>query len=226
MPNRLKEPSKSKGQFITFEGGEGVGKTTQIDLLKSYLLSKDYNVISTREPGGTNEGETIRKSLVSGLKDTWDPISEALIFNALRRQHINKVIIPSLNENKIVLCDRFIDSTIVYQGFGKGVDRDLIEDLHLLTLGKIYPDLTFFLDIPAELGLKRSSHRDKKTETLDTRFENMNLAFHERLRNGFKTLSVNNPGRIISIDAKGSSKTVTTNIINILNNVFYSELSL
>ena len=123
LPNRLKGPSKPKGQFITFEGGEGVGKTTQIDLLKSYLLSKDYNVISTREPGGTTEGEIVRKSLVSGVKDTWDPFSEALIFNALRRQHINKVIIPSLNENKIVICDRFIDSTIVYQGFVGSIEK-------------------------------------------------------------------------------------------------------
>ena len=190
------------------------------------MESKGKEVVLTREPGGSLGAEELRNLLVSGKEDRWDPISETLILYAARREHWVKTIQPSLCQGSWVISDRFSDSTIVYQGFGKGVDRDLIEDLHLLTLGKIYPDLTFFLDIPAELGLKRSSHRDKKTETLDTRFENMNLAFHERLRNGFKTLSVNNPGRIISIDAKGSSKTVTTNIINILNNVFYSELSL
>lgn len=222
----INKNEKDNGRFISLEGGEGAGKSTQANKLKKYLESKGKEVVLTREPGGSLGAEELRNLLVSGKEDRWDPISETLILYAARREHWVKTIQPSLCQGSWVISDRFSDSTIVYQGFGKGVDRDLIEDLHLLTLGKIYPDLTFFLDIPAELGLKRSSHRDKKTETLDTRFENMNLAFHERLRNGFKTLSVNNPGRIISIDAKGSSKTVTTNIINILNNVFYSELSL
>ncbi len=222
----INKNEKDNGRFISLEGGEGAGKSTQANKLKKYLESKGKEVVLTREPGGSLGAEELRNLLVSGKEDRWDPISETLILYAARREHWVKTIQPSLCQGSWVISDRFSDSTIVYQGFGKGVDRDLIEDLHLLTLGKIYPDLTFFLDIPAELGLKRSSHRDKKTETLDTRFENMNLAFHERLRNGFKTLSFNNPGRIISIDAKGSSKTVTTNIINILNNVFYSELSL
>lgn len=222
----INKNEKDNGRFISLEGGEGAGKSTQANKLKKYLESKGKEVVLTREPGGSLGAEELRNLLVSGKEDRWDPISETLILYAARREHWVKTIQPSLCQGSWVISDRFSDSTIVYQGFGKGVDRDLIEDLHLLTLGKIYPDLTFFLDIPAELGLKRSSHRDQKTETLDTRFENMNLAFHERLRNGFKTLSVHNPGRIISIDAKGSSKTVTTNIINILNNVFYSELSL
>ena len=222
----INKNEKDNGRFISLEGGEGAGKSTQANKLKKYLESKGKEVVLTREPGGSLGAEELRNLLVSGKEDRWDPISETLILYAARREHWVKTIQPSLCQGSWVISDRFSDSTIVYQGFGKGVDRDLIEDLHLLTLGKIYPDLTFFLDIPAELGLKRSSHRDKKTETLDTRFENMNLAFHERLRNGFKTLSVHNPGRIISIDAKRSSKTVTTNIINNLNNVFYSELSL
>ena len=222
----INKNEKDNGRFISLEGGEGAGKSTQANKLKKYLESKGKEVVLTREPGGSLGAEELRNLLVSGKEDRWDPISETLILYAARREHWVKTIQPSLCQGSWVISDRFSDSTIVYQGFGKGVDRDLIEDLHLLTLGKIYPDLTFFLDIPAELGLKRSSHRDKKTETLDTRFENMNLTFHERLRNGFKTLSVHNPGRIISIDAKRSSKTVTTNIINILNNVFYSELSL
>ena len=222
----INKNEKDNGRFISLEGGEGAGKSTQANKLKNYLESKGKEVVLTREPGGSLGAEELRNLLVSGKEDRWDPISETLILYAARREHWVKTIQPSLCQGSWVISDRFSDSTIVYQGFGKGVDRDLIEDLHLLTLGKIYPDLTFFLDIPAELGLKRSSHRDKKTETLDTRFENMNLAFHERLRGGFKTLSVKNPRRIISIDAKESSKTVTTNIINILNNVFYSELSL
>ena len=222
----INKNEKDNGRFISLEGGEGAGKSTQANKLKKYLESKGKEVVLTREPGGSLGAEELRNLLVSGKEDRWDPISETLILYAARREHWVKTIQPSLCQGSWVISDRFSDSTIVYQGFGKGVDRDLIEGLHLLTLGKIYPDLTFFLDIPAELGLKRSSHRDKKTETLDTRFENMNLAFHERLRGGFKALSVKNPRRIISIDAKESSKTVTTNIINILNNVFYSELSL
>ena len=104
-----------EGLFISFEGGEGVGKSTQINLLKSYLLKKKIEVICTREPGGTPEGEWIRKFLVSSNKQSWDPYSELLLFNALRREHINKVITPSLRNGKIVLCDRFVDSTIIYQ---------------------------------------------------------------------------------------------------------------
>ena len=105
-----------KGLFISFEGGEGVGKSTQIDLLKKDLLNKKFNVVSTREPGGTKEAEELRKFLVSGNKKAWDPCSETLIFNAIRREHINKIISPAIKNGAVVLCDRFIDSTIVYQG--------------------------------------------------------------------------------------------------------------
>ena len=108
--------SMKKGLFISFEGGEGVGKSTQINLLKQFLVKKKNKVISTREPGGTKEGEYIRKFLVSGDKNAWDAYSEALIFNALRREHINKLIDPAIRNGEIVLCDRYVDSTIVYQG--------------------------------------------------------------------------------------------------------------
>ena len=215
MPNRLKEPSKSKGQFITFEGGEGVGKTTQIDLLKSYLLSKDYNVISTREPGGTNEGETIRKSLVSGLKDTWDPISEALIFNALRRQHINKVIIPSLNENKIVICDRFIDSTIVYQGFVGSIEKSVLNNLHKEFCYNLYPDITFFIELDPELGLIRSNNRINNK--IENRFESFGLDYHKKVFVGFNQLWKKNTKRIIKIDGNQKIEKISKDIIYMLN---------
>ena len=175
----INKNEKDNGRFISLEGGEGAGKSTQANKLKKYLESKGKEVVLTREPGGSLGAEELRNLLVSGKEDRWDPISETLILYAARREHWVKTIQPSLCQGSWVISDRFSDSTIVYQGFGKGVDRDLIEGLHLLTLGKIYPDLTFFLDIPAELGLKRSSHRDQKTETLDTRFENMNLAFQQ-----------------------------------------------
>ena len=222
----IKNNKKGNGRFISLEGGEGAGKSTQANKLKRYLESKGKDVVLTREPGGSLGAEELRNLLVSGEEDRWDPISETLILYAARREHWVKIIQPSLCKGSWVISDRFSDSTTVYQGFGKGVNRNLIKELHTLTLGEIYPDLTFFLDLPAELGLKRSSRRDKKTETLDIRFENMNLAFHEQLRKGFKTLSVDNPDRVISINAQESCKTVTTNIINVVNNVFNSELSL
>ena len=210
LPNRLKEASKPKGQFITFEGGEGVGKTTQIDLLKSYLLSKDYNVISTREPGGTTEGEIVRKSLVSGVKDTWDPFSEALIFNALRRQHINKVIIPSLNENKIVICDRFIDSTIVYQGFVGSIEKSILKKLHKNFCYNLYPDITFFIELNPELGLIRSKNRinDKN----ENRFESFGLDYHKKVFIGFNQLWKKNTKRIIKIDGNQKIEKISKDI--------------
>ena len=123
--NKSYQVKDNKGLFVTFEGGEGSGKSTQIEFLKKYLLNNDYNVISTREPGGTPEGEVLRKTLVSGDSHSWDPLSEALIFNGLRRQHINKIISPSLIDGNIVLCDRFIDSTFVYQGFAGSINKSL-----------------------------------------------------------------------------------------------------
>ena len=214
LPNRLNEISKSKGQFITFEGGEGAGKTTQIDLLKSYLLSKNYNVISTREPGGTNEGEILRKSLVSGVKDTWDPFSEALIFNALRRQHINKVIIPSLNENKIVLCDRFIDSTIVYQGFVGSIEKSILKNLHKKFCYNLYPDITFFIELDPELGLIRSNNRiNNKNES---RFESFGIDYHKKISIGFNQLWKKNSKRIIKIDGNQEIEKISKDILSSL----------
>ena len=215
MPNRLNGLSKSKGYFITFEGGEGVGKTTQIDLLKSYFLSREYNVISTREPGGTNEGEIIRKSLVSGAKDIWDPFSEALIFNALRRQHINKVIIPSLNENKIVLCDRFIDSTIVYQGLVGSIEKSVLNNLHKKFCYNLYPDITFFIELDPELGLIRSNNRINNK--IENRFESFGLDYHKKVFVGFNQLWKKNTKRIIKIDGNQKIEKISKDIIYMLN---------
>ena len=215
LPNRLNELDKFNGQFITFEGGEGVGKTTQINLLKSYLLSKELNVITTREPGGTNEGEIIRKSLVSGVKDTWDPFSEALIFNALRRQHINKVILPSLNKNNIVICDRFIDSTIVYQGFVGSIEKSILKNLHKKFCYNLYPDITFFIELDPELGLIRSNNRiNNKNEN---RFESFGLDYHKKVLIGFNQLCKNNAKRIIKIDGNQKIEKISKDIISSLN---------
>ena len=130
MINNEHKTSIKKGLFISFEGGEGAGKSTQINLLKKFLSKKKYKVTSTREPGGTKEGEYIRKFLVSGDKNAWDSYSEALIFNALRREHINKLINPAIQNGEIILCDRYVDSTIVYQGLVGKIDEQKLFNLH------------------------------------------------------------------------------------------------
>jgi dTMP kinase len=211
----ISQSTKSKGLFITFEGGEGVGKTTQINLLKSYLLNINYKVVCSREPGGTIEGEQVRKLLVSGSSKTWDPMSEALMFNASRRQHINKIIFPSLKKGNIVLCDRFIDSTIVYQGYAGSIEQLILKDLHKKFCYNLYPDLTFFLDLDASLGLKRTRKRSDYKE--ENRFENFGLDYHNKISKGFNNLANNNKERIITIDASQSIEQISKNIINSIN---------
>ena len=216
MLNKLiAQSTKSKGLFITFEGGEGVGKTTQINLLKSYLLNINYKVVCSREPGGTIEGEQVRKLLVSGSSKTWDPMSEALMFNASRRQHINKIILPSLDKGNIVLCDRFIDSTIVYQGYAGSIEQSILKDLHKKFCYNLYPDLTFFLNLDASLGLKRTRKRSDYKE--ENRFENFGLDYHNKISKGFNNLANNNKERIITIDASQSIEQISKNIINFIN---------
>ena len=216
MLNKLiSQSTKSEGLFITFEGGEGVGKTTQINLLKSYLLNINYKVVCSREPGGTIEGEQVRKLLVSGSSKTWDPMSEALMFNASRRQHINKIILPSLDKGNIVLCDRFIDSTIVYQGYAGSIEQSILKNLHKKFCYNLYPDLTFFLNLDASLGLKRTRKRSYYKE--ENRFENFGLDYHNKISKGFNNLANNNKERIITIDASQSIEQISKNIINFIN---------
>ena len=197
LPNNYNKSTK-KGLFISFEGGEGVGKSTQINLLKSYFLKKNINVISTREPGGTEEGEFIRKFLVSGEKHSWDPYSELLLFNALRREHINKIINPSLKNGDFVLCDRFVDSTIIYQGVAGSVNEELLLNLHRMFCYDLFPDITFFLSLNPELGLARTKFRNNN----ENRFEKMGLSYHQKIQDGFKALSKKYNNRIIEINAE------------------------
>lgn len=216
MLNRvISSKTKNKSMFITFEGGEGVGKTTQINLLKSYLLNINYNVICSREPGGTVEGEKVRKLLISGPKNTWDPFSEALMFNASRRQHISKIIFPALAQGNIVLCDRFIDSTIVYQGYAGLIKDKTLINLHKKFCYNLYPDLTFFLDLDPALGLKRAKKRpDLKDES---RFEDFGLDYHLNISKGFNNLALNNKERIVIIDAGQTIHKISKDINHIIN---------
>ena len=198
-----------KGFFISFEGGEGVGKSTQIDLLKKFLVNKKFNVISTREPGGTKEAEELRKFLVTGDKKAWDPSSETLIFNAIRREHINKIILPAIENGTVVLCDRFIDSTIVYQGLAGEVSEKDVLELHKKYCYNLYPDTTFFLNLSPQKGLKRTL---KRQNIVENRFENLGLNYHQRILNGFDTLQKKDPNRIIKINADNTKEFISNEI--------------
>ena len=210
LSNNYYNKSK-KGLFISFEGGEGVGKSTQIELLNTSLTKKNINVLSTREPGGTKEGELIRKFLVSGEISSWDSYSESLLFNALRREHINKIINPSLLKGDIVLCDRFIDSTIVYQGVGGGINQTLLLSLHKNFCYDLYPDITFFLSLDPKVGIERTLSRNNKTEN---RFENMGLSYHQKIQDGFKALSDKNNKRFFEINAELSVEKISNQIFD------------
>ena len=209
MINNEHKTSIKKGLFISFEGGEGVGKSTQINLLKKFLSKKSYKVTSTREPGGTKEGEYIRKFLVSGDKNAWDSYSEALIFNALRREHINKLINPAIQNSEIILCDRYIDSTIVYQGLVGKIDEQKLFNLHDTYCYGLYPDLTFFLHLNPMIGLDRTKKRNNKNEN---RFEKLGLDYHQKILDGFNILYKKHPKRIVKIDASESKEIISDNI--------------
>ena len=186
----------NKGLFISFEGGEGSGKSTQIKLLANDLSENNLPFILTREPGGTPVGEEIRKTLVSGNVEKLDSYSELLCFTAARRQHLKDLIIPSLNNGQIVICDRFVDSTIVYQGYAGGVQEDKIKYLHEEYCFGMYPDLTILLDIDPVIGLKR-----KKFSNLnEDRFENQEINFHYDIRNKYLELSKIYKDRYITVD--------------------------
>jgi dTMP kinase len=205
------------GLFITFEGGEGAGKTTQINRLAQSLTEQSHKVITTREPGGTPEAEKIRDLLVQRDGGQWSPISEALLLFAARSLHAERVIKPALDEGKIVICDRFTDSTRAYQGYGHELDLKVIEDLVDTVLGGLEPNLTFILDIEPESGLSRSERR-LASEALDIkqredRFENLEIEFHEKLRQGFLEIAKNNPDRCKVLDATQSIDDISQEIL-------------
>ena len=188
------------GRFITFEGGEGSGKSTQIRLLADDLVKSGKAVLTTREPGGTPDAEEIRKLLVTGSADKWDKTTETLLFFAARRDHLKKKIEPAVAAGQVVLCDRFADSTLAYQGYGYGNDpeqQNLIKELYKRTVGSFKPNMTILLDIPVEVGLKRS----RRAGNVELRFEDKELAFHERLRQAYLKMAKEDPERFVVIDA-------------------------
>jgi dTMP kinase len=186
----------TKGRFITLEGGEGGGKSTQVFRLAEKLRRIGLSVVTTREPGGAEGAEIIRKLLVSGDPGRWDAMTELLLHFAARRDHLRRTIWPALERGDWVLSDRFADSTMAYQGYGHGLGRAVVDQMYTLVLGDFRPDLTLILDLPVTEGLRRSEDRGG-----ENRYERMDVAFHERLRQGFLEIAKREPARCVVVDA-------------------------
>ena len=192
------------GRFITVEGGEGAGKSTQVGMLVASLEAAGLSVVRTREPGGSPGAEDIRALLIQGGVDRWDGITELLLHSAARRDHVQRTIRPALAKGQWVVCDRFFDSTWAYQGRGHGVDGEAIELATRLAIGDFRPDLTFILDIDLQHGLARALGRGGAED----RYERMGADFHARLRQGFLDIAQQDPRRCRLIDAAGSPQDV------------------
>jgi dTMP kinase len=188
-----------KGRLITFEGPEGSGKTTHIALLAAYLRSKKYPVLVTREPGGTKLAAGIRKLLLDGGEGL-SPMAELFLYEADRAQHVHEALAPALQQGKIVLCDRYTDSTVAYQGFGRGLDMKAVQTLNAIASSGLKPDLTLLLDVPVERGLKQA----KRKKHSHDRMERAGLAFHQRVRKGFLRLAKTEPRRFRVIPQQDS----------------------
>lgn len=200
----------SKGLFVTLEGGEGSGKSTQIYSVKPILELQGFRVFATREPGGVRVSELIRSILLDPELDAMDPITELLLYNASRREMVKKLLLPALQEYDVVLMDRYFDSTVAYQGYARGIDMDTVRRLIRVAVGSLIPDLSILLDIEPAVGVARASSVEI------TRFEKEELEFHEKVRAGYLTIAEQEPDRVKVVDATPSPEVVTTKILEIL----------
>ena len=201
--------------FITFEGGDGSGKSTQVNLLKDYLDNLNFETIKTREPGGTPSAEILRDLLTTGEVEKWTPMSEALLMWASRYEHLIQVIEPALNSGKNVICDRFYDSTYAYQGIAHNLGIDEMEKLKKIIIGNIEPDVTFVLDIDPKVGLKRSLDRPNQ----ENRFESYNIDFHNKIRSAFLEIAKKNKNRCVVVDASLNEQEINNLIITVIDNL-------
>jgi dTMP kinase len=203
-----------KGRFITLEGGEGAGKSTQLRRLADTLAARGIDVLTTREPGGSKGAEEIRALLVSGDTGRWGPVTEALLHSAARRDHLERTVWPALEAGRWVVCDRFFDSTMAYQGYGLGLGRERIAALQALALDGFRPDLTLILDIDVRTGLRRAAVRAGGEAGGEDRYERMDVGFHERLRHGFLDIAEREPERCAVIDADADLDHVQARVWN------------
>ncbi|MFM2042183.1 MAG: hypothetical protein RLY86_759 [Pseudomonadota bacterium] len=207
----------TRGRFITLEGGEGAGKSTQIRLLAEHLRARGHDVLLTREPGGNPGAEEIRVLLVTGEPGRWLPLTEAILVNAARQEHLARTIRPALAAGAWVLCDRFADSTIAYQGYGLGVDRAQLAALERITVGDTRPDLTLVLDIDPADGIARTLSRASDRGAVEDRYERMGTEFHARLRQGFREIAAADPARCQVIAAARPMEMVAADIRDVLS---------
>lgn len=207
--------------FITFEGIEGCGKTTQIQLLNDYLKIKSQNVVITREPGGTAISDQIRKILLDSQNRGMVPECELLLYYASRAQHVQEKILPALQRGSVVLCDRFVDATVAYQGYGRGIEMSVLKTLNDLVLKKFYPTLTLIFDLPVEIGLSRARKRAlalTQNERED-RLENEVIEFHKQVRVGYLKIAKAEPERVRVIDAGGDVASIHEQVKKIVEEI-------
>ncbi len=209
---------KHKAPFITFEGGEGSGKSTQTEILYRKLLQMEVDVVSYREPGGTHGAEEIRQLLMEGEGDRWNPVTEALLMSAARADLVQRRILPQLEAGRWVLCDRFTDSTLAYQGYGHELGYEPLQKLNQFTVGELEPDLTFIFQMSAELGLERTALRKAGIN----RFERYDIMFHRRVAEGFAEILKKNPDRCVAVNALLDIDMISDFIYNIVTQRFFS----
>ena len=205
----------NKTKFITIEGTEGVGKSTNIEFMLNYLHENSIDSIVTREPGGTENAEKIRDILLNSNNEQVPEIAELLLFFSARSFHVSNAIIPALKNGKSVICDRFTDATIAYQGYGRGFDISQINMLSSWVLADLKPDITILLDAPAEIGMQRTMNRGYRD-----RMESEDISFYERVRQGYLKLAIEQPNRFQVIDATQSLQEVQADIKNHLDSLF------
>ncbi len=207
-----------EGIFITMEGPDGSGKTTQIDLLKKYLESRGYDIVIAREPGGTVIGEAIREIILNPEYREMSHMTELLLYASARAQLVNQVIKPALLSGKAVICDRFVESSAVYQGIGRGLGVDTVYEINNYALGEVKPELTIFMDLDAADGIRR-----KKSQTDLDRMELEDLSFHKRVVEGYRQLAELYPERIFPVDATLPIEEIHSMIVNEVKKRFFSE---
>jgi dTMP kinase len=214
----------SKGYFITLEGADGSGKSTQAHLLADYLKNLNYPVILTREPGGTPLAEEIRRVILTPSTEPLEPIAEILLYAASRAQHVSQLIKPALEAGKIVICERFIDSSLAYQGYALGWNLKLIQDINRIAASELQPDLTFLLDVNTERRLNRVSNRSDANKTKVDRIESRGLSFQEKVRQGYLELAKVNPRFVVFNASQKSIKDIHTELINNLKTLLLNKI--
>lgn len=210
------------GKFITLEGGEGCGKSTQARLLADYFKQRNIETVLTKEPGGTPEGVLLRQMLVTGDKDKFDAIAECLLYYADRRVHLQKLIWPALEQNKWVISDRYADSTEAYQyyGYNKRVDFATLQSLYKMVAGDFKPDLTIILDLDPEVGMRRSLAKAANMAVKELRFESRQMEFHNNLRSGFLEIAKREPERCVILNADEPVETLHRKIVQVIEEKF------